>query len=107
MDDAKFEALIPHHLADAIPAFMENCRKELDAFEAAFTAGDLGELGALALNMKGYGSTYGFKRIADLGVELEVAAQRSDYDAVAAYILLYREYLDEVRVTFVQTKAVP
>jgi HPt (histidine-containing phosphotransfer) domain-containing protein len=102
MSDAKYEAIIPRHLADSIAGFMETCRKELDAFEAAFASGDLGELEKLATNMNGYGAAYGLERIAELGMELEQAAQRDDYDAAAAYLLLYREYLDQVRITFAQ-----
>jgi len=100
MSETKYEVIIPRHLADFIPGFMENRRKELDAFEASFTSGDLDELGKLALKVKGYGTTYGLARITELGMELQEAAERGDYDAAAAYILLYRQYLDEVRITF-------
>jgi len=99
MSEAKYEVVLPRHLADFIPGFIESRRKELDAFEAAFASGYLAEVGKQALKMKGYGATYGLARITELGMELEEAAERGDYDAVAAYILLYREYLDNVRIT--------
>ena len=100
MGDTNYDVVVPKHLAEFIPAFMENRLKELDALEAAFTAGDLAGLGNLAIRMKGYGTTYGFERIVELGAELQEGAGRGDYDAIAAYILLYREFLDAVRITF-------
>ena len=66
---------------------------------AARTAATLAGL-ILALKIKGYGASYGFERIAALGMDLQEAADRGDHEAVAAHILLYREYLDKVRITF-------
>jgi hypothetical protein len=101
MGDAKYEVNIPRELAEFIPGFLDERRKELDAVDAAFNSGDLDALRKLALKMVGYGITYGFARINELGAELQEAVERGDYDAVAAYILLYREYLDRVQVTFI------
>jgi HPt (histidine-containing phosphotransfer) domain-containing protein len=100
MSEAKYEAIIGKQLEDLIPAFMESRRKELGALEAAFASGGLGEIDALALKMKGYGSSYGFDRIAALAEDLREAASRDDHEAVAAYLHLYREYLEQVRITF-------
>jgi hypothetical protein len=100
MSETKFEVILPRHLADSVPQFMDERRKELHAIEAAFASDDLDELGTLALKMKDDGAGYGFSRITEMGTELHEAAQRSDYDALGAYILLYREFLDAVRITF-------
>jgi HPt (histidine-containing phosphotransfer) domain-containing protein len=93
-----YEIIIPPHLSESIPAFMENRRKELEAIEAAFGSGDLDALGKLASSLKSFGITHGFERIAQLGTELQESAERGDYDAVGAYLLLYRDYLDRVRI---------
>lgn len=100
MSEAKYEVVVPRHLEEFIPGFLESRRAELAAVEAALGSGDLGELGKLALKMKGYGIGYGFEKITELGTELQAAVARADYEGIAAYLLLYREFLDEVRVTF-------
>lgn len=99
MNETTYDVVVPRHLEEFIPGFLESRRGELAAVEAALS-GDLGELGKLALKMKGYGISYGFERIIELGTELQAAVARADYEAVAAYLLLYREFLDRVRVTF-------
>jgi HPt (histidine-containing phosphotransfer) domain-containing protein len=94
----EYEIIIPPPLADLIPAFMENRRNELASIEAAFASGDLEALGKLALSLKSFGVAHGFERIAALATELQESAERGDYDAAGAYILLYRDYLDRVRI---------
>ncbi len=98
MSEENNELIVPKHLADLMPSFMANRRKELDELEQAFAKGHLDKLLKLATKIEGFGGSQGFPPIKEFGTELREAAIRADYDALAAYILLYRQYLDRVRL---------
>ncbi len=68
-------------IADLVPAFLENRRRELDVIRAAAKARDHRRLWQLAHNLKGVAGSYGFDHLSAIGLALEQAAQASD-DAV-------------------------
>ncbi len=92
------EIIIPKHLADLRPLFIENRRGELEALEHAFASGNLDQIADLATKVKECGTSFGAARLQEIGAELQAAAARADYEALAAYILMYRDYLALVRV---------
>jgi HPt (histidine-containing phosphotransfer) domain-containing protein len=98
MENEEYEVKVGRHLADLVPSFMDSRRKELEALNAAFSRGDADELRKLAQRMAGFGASYGFERIAQLGTELEAAARQGDHDAVASLLLRTGDYLSRVRI---------
>ena len=97
----KFEAQVPKDLADLIPAFLDNRRKELDALARALSRDDFEELSRLGHRMKGVGSPYGFPYIGALGHRIEEVARERDRHAVMSLIAEYRSYLGRVRVSYI------
>lgn len=95
---SKHEVTVRQDLADLVPAFLDNRRKEVAALEAAVVASDLVELRRIAGMMQAVGESFGIPRIRELGTEIEDAAGRSDFDGVAVYATMYRYYLERLTI---------
>lgn len=90
--------LVPEDIADLVPAYLGNRRKEATQLAAAAAAQDFTAIELIAGRMSGGGAMFGFDEITALGRELRRAvAQKSVLEAqrVAA---AYEAYLAEVKV---------
>ena len=63
-------------VAELVPRFLENRRKDVGAITASVEKGDFESVRILGHNMKGSGGGYGFARITEIGALLEGAAAR-------------------------------
>src|SRR5438132_5653185 len=63
-------------IAELIPGFLENRRKDIAAMLDAVQRGDFETVRALGHSMKGAGGGYGFDAIAEVGGALEHASQQ-------------------------------
>jgi HPt (histidine-containing phosphotransfer) domain-containing protein len=100
MNDSQYRVIVAKDLADLIPVFMSNRRKELDALRVALAAADFEQLRQLGHRMKGVGNSYGFARVSDLGKHVEDGARSGDRASLAATIASYGEYLAKVQVAY-------
>jgi PAS domain S-box-containing protein len=85
-------------LADLIPGFLENRRRDVIELLAALDRGDLATVESLGHDMKGAGGSWGFQAITDIGTALEQAARSVDYDASRKAAGELARYLERVEV---------
>ncbi len=85
-------------LADLVPAFMEQRRREAEALEDLVERSDLDALRRLGHNLKGSGAPYGFDGLSRLGGELEHAAKSGDMDAVRRIATALADYVQRVEI---------
>lgn len=85
-------------LAELIPGFLENRRREIEEVRRLLAEGNLKEIYRIGHNMKGSGSGYGFDRISELGWNMAEAAQAEDRDTVIRVTDHLAEYLSSVSV---------
>ena len=85
-------------LADVIPEFLRNRRRDVDAILEALDRSDFETVGRLGHGMKGAGGSWGFQPITDIGAALEMAAGRADGDASRQCVGELSGYLDRVEV---------
>lgn len=88
-------------LADLVPNFLANRKKDLLQISAALEKSDVNALRIIGHNMKGVGGGYGFSDITEFGKLLEVAAKDGNNDAVRALHRDYAHYLDNLEVRYV------
>ena len=100
MNDSQYRVIVARDLADLIPVFMSNRRKELDTLRVALAAADFEQLRQLGHRMKGVGNSYGFARVSDLGKHVEDGARSGDRASLEAAIASYSEYLAKVQVAY-------
>lgn|GEM_PF-860903 len=94
-------AFVPSDLVTLIPGYLENRRKDVVLIAELIGQGVYEDAGRLAHSMKGSGGGYGFDRISELGALMEKAAKALDGPAVLAGIRDLQQYLDRVRIEYV------
>jgi HPt (histidine-containing phosphotransfer) domain-containing protein len=100
MTDSAYTVVVEKDLADLVPTFMNNRKKELEALRAALAALDFEQMRQLGHRMKGVGNSYGFGKVSDLGKSIEDGARSTDQAALEASIAEYADYLERVQVIY-------
>ena len=100
MGDDAYLVKVAKDIADLIPTYLSNRRKELESLRAALAAADFEKLRQLGHRMRGVGNSYGFERVTSLGKEIEDGAKSGDKDSLAAHIAAYDDYLSKVQIAY-------
>jgi len=100
MTDSTYTVVVAKDLADLVPVFMSNRKKELETLRAALAAMDFTQLRQIGHRMKGVGNSYGFSRVSELGKRIEESASSEDERALNANIAEYADYLARVNVVY-------
>jgi len=100
MTDHQLTVTVAKDLADLIPVFFENRKKEIANLRAALAAGDFEQLRQLGHRMKGVGNSYGFAAISDIGKRVEDGAKVADKAGINACVGEYANYLSKVQVVY-------
>ena len=100
MNDAAYNVKVDKGLADLIPTFMSNRKKELEALRAALAAADFEQLRQLGHRMRGVGNSYGFERVSDIGRSIEEGAKSGDKAGLEQQIAQYGDYLSRVQIAY-------
>jgi HPt (histidine-containing phosphotransfer) domain-containing protein len=87
-------------IADLIPGFLENRRKDIKAMDEALRQGDFEAIQILGHSMKGAGGSYGFDAVTDIGKSLEQAAKDKDAEGIQRSVQELSIYLDQVEVVY-------
>ena len=96
--DGKILVRVDPDLADLIPGFLDNRRKDIAAMQEALKQGDFETVRLLGHSMKGAGGGYGFDAITDIGAALEEAAKDNNPEKVLRGVSDLAAYLDRVEV---------
>ena len=83
-------------LASRVPAFLQNCRQNVVNMVDALDRADFDTVAMLGHRMKGCGSSYGFQLITDIGAALELAAEKTDDEALHKSVSELSTYLDRL-----------
>ena len=87
-------------LAELVPGFLENRRRDVEAIAAALKHADYENIRFLGHNMKGSGAGYGLNRITEIGASLEQAAGRREPEEIRARAAELARYLDGLHVEY-------
>lgn len=98
--EEKIIVYVDPEIADLIPGFLENRRKDTETIGKALTHGDFETIQVLGHSMKGAGGSYGFDAITDIGKSLEQAAKDKDAEGIQRWVQELSAYLDRVEVVY-------
>lgn len=87
-------------IADLIPGFLENRRKDIKAMDEALRQGDFEAIRVLGHSMKGAGGSYGFDAVTDIGKALEDAAKNTNAEEIQRSVGELSAYLARVEVIY-------
>jgi PAS domain S-box-containing protein len=82
--------------ADRIPAYLQNCRRNVIVMLDALDRIDFETVTSLGHQMRGSGGMYGFQAITDISAALQQAAESADTDASRKWVGELSSYLDGV-----------
>jgi HPt (histidine-containing phosphotransfer) domain-containing protein len=85
-------------IAELIPGFLENRRKDIAAMLDAVQRGDFETVRVLGHSMKGAGGGYGLDAITEIGAALEQAAKQLNAAEIQNRVNELSCYLDRVEV---------
>lgn len=97
-DNQQLVAKVEAWLAEYVPRFLSNRRRDVQDIHEAILRGDFDTVRRLGHNLKGVGGGYGFEPISELGQALEGAAKRSDSLEAQALCDALEHYLKTVHV---------
>jgi HPt (histidine-containing phosphotransfer) domain-containing protein len=103
MEEQRLEKIIAHvdpDLADLIPGYLANRKKDIAAIHDALEKKDLETVRILGHSMKGSGGGYGFETIADIGMLLEKAANDGREEMIRREIVRLEDYLRQIEIVY-------
>ena len=103
MEENQSEKIIAHvdnDLADLIPGYLANRKKDIIAIHDALEKKDLETIQILGHSMKGSGGGYGFETITEIGTLMEKAAKEGRYESISLQVKRLEDYLRRVEVVY-------
>ncbi|MBZ0169132.1 Hpt domain protein [Candidatus Methylomirabilis lanthanidiphila] len=98
MEKQTIVVYVDEEIADLIPEFLENRRRDVEQMKRLAQEGKYDELARLGHSMKGTGGGYGFMEISDMGKALEEAGTHGDREAAMSLCERLDTYLAAVTV---------
>lgn len=99
-DSGKIVLHMSGNLAEIVPGYLENRRKDLPLLVKMLEQKEFESLRIHGHRLKGSGGGYGFSAITDIGHTLETAAKNKQQADVAACIATLDAYLKRIEVTY-------
>lgn len=93
-------AYVNPDLAELIPWFLDNRRKDIEAISNMVAAQDFKGLERLGHTLKGTCAGYGFDHLGKIGAQLELAAKTSNAEEIQRLNQEMKDYLQEVKVVY-------
>jgi histidine phosphotransfer protein HptB len=97
---AKVTVYIDPDLAEIVPGFLENRRRDVQFLRKALQHNDLKTILVLGHRMKGDGGGYGFDTISAIGEALELAAVRQDRLTIERQTSELNDFLTRLDVVY-------
>lgn len=92
-------------LMELIPKFMESRRSDVSRLAADLDSGNFPDIRLMGHKMKGFGSSYGFHLITEIGAMLEDAAAQEKADVIRSQIDRLGKYIDAVEIQVAEDSA--
>jgi HPt (histidine-containing phosphotransfer) domain-containing protein len=99
--NAKIIVQVDADLEKLIPGFLERRQQDLQTLKSALENGDYEQIQKLAHTLKGVGGGYGFDAITDISIQLQLAAEQQEEEAIAGQLAELETYLQRVEVVFI------
>jgi HPt (histidine-containing phosphotransfer) domain-containing protein len=97
-DKEKIYIKIDPELADLIPGFLNNRRKDIENMESCLDQENFEQIERLGHSMKGSGAGYGFDGVSEIGKDLEIAGKEKNVEDIKKGIEALKDYLHRVEI---------
>lgn len=97
---AKTIVKVDQDLADLIPQFIENRKKDIEELSGAISAKNEQLVAQLGHKIKGSSASYGFEELSKMAEDCEVAAKNKNLISVEHLISKMRTHFNEIEIKF-------
>ena len=87
---------IDESIKDLIPDYLKRRKNDAKNMKKALRGSDLSTVESIAHKMKGSGESYGFKKISQLGQQIEKSAQEKDHEKTKRLLEAFEDYLSNL-----------
>ncbi|HWA36402.1 MAG TPA: hypothetical protein VG873_00930 [Burkholderiales bacterium] len=98
MEEQFYTAVVDESVADLIPEYLNNRRKEIKLLQGFLAAGELQRIADIAHRMIGVGTPYGFHHVTNLAKIIRETALGNDADTLRELLKEYEHYIAHVTV---------
>jgi len=91
---------VDHDLADLIPGYLANRKKDIAAIHEALEKNDMDTVRIIGHSMKGSGGGYGFETITDIGRMMEKAAKEDSDEDILTQVERLEDYLHQLEIIY-------
>jgi len=98
---SKYKVSVSLNLKHAVPAYLNERRKELPDLRSYYVTEDRASLINTAHKYASTGRSYGIDRISELGTRIETLANAGDAGGVSKAIAELKDYLENLEVIYV------
>lgn len=98
----KKKVQIDANLEKLVPIFLKSRKEDIVILKELVESEDYQGFKMLGHKCKGAAASYGFNYIADLGKEIEKAAQNKDLAKIKGLISNYENYIEDVEIEYVK-----
>lgn len=95
-----YEVTVEKDLEDLIPIFLTNRKKDIASLREAIATQDFEIVRIIGHNMKGFGSSYGFGYVSEMGFLLETAAKSKDENVIIESIDQLEDFFNSVKISY-------
>lgn len=91
---------IDNDMADLIPGYLANRKKDISAINEALEKKDMDTIRIIGHSMKGSGGGYGFETITDIGRIMEKAAKENCVKDIVLQLTRLEDYLHRLEIIY-------
>lgn len=102
METTKFKVEVDPDIADLVPQFLENRKKDMLSLEELIESKNIYAISQLAHKIKGSAAGYGFEELSRIAAKMEEAAKQNDLFSIQKLFSDASKYLQDVEVIYPQ-----
>lgn len=88
---------IDQSIKDLIPGYLEHRKYDIQKMRDALKESDFSTIESIAHKIKGSGESYGFKKIGQIGEQIEKSAQEKSCEKIERFLENFESYLDNIQ----------
>ncbi|MBT6326217.1 MAG: Hpt domain-containing protein [Bdellovibrionales bacterium] len=93
--------LINSDLKEIIPKFLQNRKSDINTINELIISSDFNQIKHIAHKMAGSSGSYGFKKMGELGKEIELAASEQDLSKIKDKLAALNQHFNNLDIKFI------
>ena len=101
MSEENDNILINSDLKEIIPKFLQNRKSDINTLKELIISSNFDQIKHIAHKMAGSSGSYGFKKMGELGKEIELAASEQDLSKIKDTLAVLNQHFNNLDIKFI------